>query len=182
MLTVHHAPLPCLQGAAAARPPEDTTFAWRNTAFQVVLEVAWPTAQPVPEAALASLADVEQRMALDLPEALTSGCERPLVCWEPRQRACHFACAASQGRQAASAPDTLPSIPCPDVNYLDVTLDRWQALARYAGANAGRLVAVKRRHDPHDLFSTPWSVPPTLEPPTERGPAREDAGRELRQA
>ena len=153
---------------------------------QVTLEVQWDEGgQPAP-GALAALAAAEARMAEELPEVLTTGCEccgrlcscSPVRTRLGRPRSRRQACA----RQMCACPRlyTRPALPCPgpaclpDINYLDVDLDRWQALARYAGPNAARLVAVKRRYDPHNFFRNPWSVPLTLEPPS-AAVAAEDA-------
>lgn len=70
----------------------------------------------------------------------------------------------------------LPPLP-PDVNYLDVDLDRWQALARYGGPNAARLAAVKARYDPDDFFRHPWSVPLRAAPPCAAAAAEDAAER-----
>jgi len=41
------------------------------------------------------------------------------------------------------------------VNYLEPR----RHVASYYGGNFARLRAVKRAHDPHDFFTTPWSIP-----------------------
>jgi FAD/FMN-containing dehydrogenase len=41
------------------------------------------------------------------------------------------------------------------VNYLEPR----RHVASYYGTNFGRLTSVKRAHDPHNFFDTPWSIP-----------------------
>jgi hypothetical protein len=45
-------------------------------------------------------------------------------------------------------------------NYIDPTLTNWQSA--YYGANLNRLVSIKNKYDPGDLFSFAQSIPLTL--------------------
>lgn len=162
--------------------------------------MAWPAGAQPPPGGFDALAAAEARMGAELPEVLTTGCEwRAFVCcciswrWLPshacvRLRAAVIPRACTQGALVPPVPppnpppQTLPnpSHPAtpPDVNYLDIDLDRWQALARYAGPNAARLVAVKQAYDPEDFFRTPWSVPLQQEAPSAEAAARDARERE----
>lgn len=75
------------------------------------------------------------------------------------------------GRRPGILSSTHPLCPNPfslaptDINYLDVDLNRQEAVRRYYAANAPRMVAVKRQYDPDDFFLNPYSVPLELEEP-----------------